>query len=30
MKVRIQKLHPAAQEPMYATDGSGCFDIRAV
>lgn len=30
MKVRIQKLHPAAQEPVYATDGSGCFDIRAV
>lgn len=30
MKVRIQKLHPAAQEPVYATDGSGCFDIRAI
>jgi dUTP pyrophosphatase len=30
MKLRIQKLHPAAQAPKYATDGSACFDIRAV
>lgn len=30
MRMRIQKLHPAAQEPVYATDGSACFDIRAV
>jgi dUTP pyrophosphatase len=30
MKLRIQKLHPAAQEPTYGTDGAACFDLRAV
>lgn len=30
MKIKIQKLHPDAIVPTYATDGSGCFDLRAV
>ena len=30
MKVKVKKLHKDAQMPEYATDGSGCFDIRAV
>jgi dUTP pyrophosphatase len=30
MKLRIQKLHPAAQEPQYSTDGAACFDLVAV
>lgn len=30
MKLRIQKTHPAAQVPEYATDGAACFDLRAV
>lgn len=29
MKLRIQKLHPAAQVPMYATEGSAAFDLYA-
>lgn len=27
MKVKIKKLTANAQEPKYATDGSGCFDL---
>ena len=30
MKLKIKKLHPLAQMPTYATDGSGCFDIKAI
>jgi dUTP pyrophosphatase len=30
MKIRIQKTHPAAIAPLYATDGAGCFDLHAV
>lgn len=30
MKLKIKKLHPLAQKPTYATDGSGCFDIQAI
>lgn len=30
MKVKIKKTHPDARTPEYATDGSGCFDIRAL
>lgn len=30
MKLRIQKTHPAAIVPRYATDGAGCFDLHAV
>lgn len=30
MKLRIQKLHPAAKVPQYSTDGAGCFDIHAI
>jgi dUTP pyrophosphatase len=30
MKIRIQKTHPAAIVPRYATDGAGCFDLHAV
>lgn len=30
MKLRIQKLHELATIPEYATDGSACFDIRAI
>lgn len=29
MKVKVKKLYPSASLPEYATDGSGCFDIRA-
>lgn len=29
MQVKVKKLHPAATLPEYATDGSGCFDLRA-
>ncbi len=29
MKVKIKKLYEDAQLPEYATDGAGCFDIRA-
>lgn len=29
MKLRIQKLHPAAQLPVYATEGAACFDLFA-
>lgn len=28
MKVKVKKLYEDAQLPEYATDGSGCFDIR--
>lgn len=30
MKLRIQKTHPAAQVPEYATDGAACFDLCAI
>ena len=30
MKVKVKKLHPDAKIPEYATDGAGCFDIRAL
>lgn len=29
MKIRIQKLHPAAIVPKYATAGAACFDLHA-
>lgn len=29
MQVKVKKLHPNATLPEYATDGSGCFDLRA-
>lgn len=29
MKIRIQKLHPAAKIPEYATEGAACFDLTA-
>ena len=29
MKLRIQKLHPNARVPEYATDGAACFDLYA-
>jgi len=29
MKIRIQKLHPDAIVPRYATDGAACFDLHA-
>lgn len=29
MKLRIQKLHPQARVPEYATDGAACFDLCA-
>lgn len=29
MKLRIQKLHPQARVPEYATDGAACFDFYA-
>lgn len=29
MNIFIQKLHPKAELPEYATDGAGCFDLRA-
>lgn len=27
MKIKCKKIHPDAKLPMYATDGSGCFDL---
>ena len=30
MKINIQKLHPDATIPRYATDGAACFDIHAI
>lgn len=30
MNINIKKLHQDAQIPEYATDGSGCFDLRSV
>lgn len=29
VNIKIQKLHPNAKLPTYATDGSGCFDLYA-
>jgi len=29
MKLRIQKLHPNARIPEYASDGAACFDLYA-
>lgn len=29
MKLRILKLHPNAQVPVYATEGAACFDLHA-
>ncbi len=29
MKLRIQKLHPGATVPVYATDGAAAFDLHA-
>lgn len=29
VSVGVHKLHPDAFDPVYATDGSACFDIRA-
>lgn len=30
MKLRIQKLHPDASLPSYATDGAACFDLHTI
>lgn len=30
MKLKIQKLHPAASLPQYATAGAACFDLQAI
>lgn len=30
MKVKIKALHPDAQIPVYATDGSGAFDLHSI
>ena len=30
MKINIKKLSPEAKAPIYATDGSGCFDIFSI
>ena len=30
MQIKIKKIHPGAKKPTYATDGSGCFDLRAM
>ena len=30
MKVNVQKLHPAASLPTYATPGAACFDLRTI
>jgi dUTP pyrophosphatase len=30
MKIRILKTHPDAKAPQYSSDGSGCFDLKAV
>lgn len=30
MKVKLQRLHPDAQIPRYATEGAGCFDLHSV
>ena len=30
MKVNVQKLHPAASLPTYATTGAACFDLRTI
>jgi len=30
MKLRIQKLHPAAGAPKFATDGAACFDLQTI
>lgn len=27
--LKVKKLNPAAELPAYATDGSGCFDIKS-
>jgi len=27
LKVSYSKINPLAEEPTYATDGSGCFDL---
>lgn len=29
MQVKVKKMHEDAQLPEYASDGAGCFDIRA-
>lgn len=30
MKVKIKRVHESAKLPVYATDGSGCFDIHGI
>ena len=30
MKINVQKLHPAASLPTYATPGAACFDLRTI
>lgn len=30
MKVRVQKLDPAASLPKFATDGAACFDLQTI
>ena len=30
LKVNVRKIHNLAQLPEYATNGSGCFDIRCI
>lgn len=29
MKIKVKKTHPDAELPVYATEGAGCFDLRA-
>lgn len=30
MRLKVKRLHPAAQMPRYATTGSACFDLHAL
>jgi dUTP pyrophosphatase len=30
MKIRVQKLHPSASLPKFATDGAACFDLQTI
>ena len=30
MKLRVQKLHPAAQLPRFGSDGAACFDLQTI
>lgn len=30
MKIKARRTHPSAPAPVYATDGSGCFDLKVM